>query len=343
MIQDPKVSVVVVNHNRADLLSRCISSLQNQTFNPFEILVVDNASTDESRFMVGAIADPRILWLPQPNNRGFAAANNIGIRAARSSLIALLNNDAEASGDWLEQLVRAASRDNSYGMWASRILATDGQSIDKVGHLMFLDGQNRGRGTGQYSRGRFEKEEECFFPDGCAALYRLEMLKELGGFDEHFFAYADDADLGVRACWRGWKCLYVPHAIVYHQHSSTLGAYSPEKIYWIERNRLWLAVKSLPLPLLLLSPIFTIYRWSWNFAAAVLGRGAAGHFTRKTPLWKVLKTLVRAIIDAMLGVPMMWRKRQLVFSSRRISHSQFLRKLWLYRISARELAFQDKE
>lgn len=343
MSQDPEVSVVIVNHNRASLLAQCLVSLQNQTFEDFEILVVDNASTDESRGIVESTGDPRIHWLPQSVNHGFAAGSNVGIKASRSPLIALLNNDAEAGREWLERLVSAAEDGSSYGMWASRILRADGRGIDKVGHLMFPDGQNRGRGTGQCNEGRFEQKEECFFPDGCAALYRRELLRELGGFDEDFFAYGDDADLGVRACWLGWKCLYVPRAIVYHRHSSTLGPYSPGKVYWVERNRLWLAVKSLPLPLLLLSPIFTVYRWLWNLAAAMLGRGAAGRLTQEATSWKVARTLARSIADGLLGVPLMWKKRRLVFSSRRISHLQFLRKLWCYRISAHELAFQDRD
>ncbi len=343
MSEDSEVSVVVVNYNRATLLSRCLASLQKQTFKAFEILVVDNASSDESQGVVAAAGDPRIQWLPQPVNRGFAAASNVGIRAARSPLIALLNNDAEASREWLEQLVTAAGAGDLYGMWASRILGMDGRRIDKVGHLMFADGQNRGRGTGQWSEGRFEVEEECFFPDGCAALYRLELLREVEGFDEDFFAYADDADLGVRACWLGWKCLYVPSAVVYHRRSSTLGAYSPGKVYWVERNRLWLAVKNLPLPLLMLSPILTLYRWLWNLTAAVSGRGAAGRLSRETTAWQIVGTMARAVTDGILGIPVMWRKRRQIFRSRRVSQPQFLRKLWRYRISARELAFQDHE
>ena len=343
MIHTPRVCVIVVNQNRAALLSRCLDSLRGQTFSPSEILVVDNASTDDSCGVVRSKHDPRIRLLPQAVNQGFAAANNIAIRATTCPLIALLNNDAEASESWLQHLVRAAEADRDYGMWASRILMPGGKRIDKVGHLMFLDGQNRGRATGQLNDGRFQEEEECFFPDGCAALYRTELLSEVGGFDEDFFAYADDADLGVRAAWRGWRCLYVPAAIVYHCRSSTLGPYSVGKLYWVERNRLWLAVKCFPLPLLLANPCFTFYRWFWNLAAALTGKGAAGHLARGTTYPVVMKTLTRSLADAVRGIPAMWRKRRQVFRSRRITSGQFIRKLWRYRISARDLAFRDQE
>ena len=338
-----RVCVIVVNRNRAALLSRCLDSLLSQVLSPSEILVVDNASTDDSRGVVGSKRDSRIQLLPQTVNQGFAAANNIAIRATTCPFIALLNNDAEASESWLQHLVRAARADPGYGMWASRILLPGGKRIDKVGHLMFPDGQNRGRATGQLNDGRFQKEEECFFPDGCAALYRTELLAEVGGFDEDFFAYADDADLGVRATWLGWKCLYVPAAIVYHRHSSTLGPYSTRKLYWVERNRLWLAVKSFPLPLLLANPCFTAYRWLWNLAAAVTGKGAAGHLARETSFSAVAQTLLRAVANGVVGIPAMWRKRRRVFRSRRISSLEFLRKLWRYRIRARDLACEDHE
>ena len=341
MAHNPRVCVIVVNQNRAALLSRCLDSLRRQTFSPSEILVVDNASTDDSRGVVTSQVDPRIQLLHQTENRGFATANNIAIRVSTCPFIGLLNNDAEASESWLEHLVRAAGRDPGYGMWASRILRPDGKRIDKVGHLMFPDGQNRGRATGQLNDGRFQKEEECFFPDGCAALYRKELLVELGGFDEDFFVYADDADLGVRANWLGWKCLYVPTAVAYHRHSSTLGPYSAGKLYWVERNRLWLAVKNFPLPLLLANPLFTAYRWLWNLAAALVGKGAAGHLARETTLRVVVRTLIRSLVDGVRGIPAMWRKRRQVFRSRRISSLQFIRKLWLYRISARDLTFLD--
>ena len=338
-----RVCVIVVNQNRAALLSRCLDSLRCQTFSPSQILVVDNASTDGSRGVVRSKRDPRIQLLPQTVNQGFAAANNIAIRATTCPFIALLNNDAEASPSWLQHLVRAAGADQGYGMWASRILLPGGKRIDKAGHLMFPDGQNRGRATGQLNDQRFQEEEECFFPDGCAALYRTELLGEVGGFDEDFFAYADDADLGVRATWLGWRCLYVPAAIVYHDHSSTLGPYTARKLYWVERNRLWLAVKSFPLPLLLANPCFTVYRWLWNLAAAVKGRGAAGHLVGDTTYLVVVRTLTRSLADGIWGIPAMWRKRRQVFRSRRITSLQFIRKLWLYRISARDLAFQDQD
>ena len=337
------ISVVVANYNRADLLDRCLSSLLAQSYRRTEIIVVDNGSSDGSPRMVRSRQqESRCLRLLElPHNQGFSGACNAGIRLAQGSLIALLNNDAVAAETWLEKLAAAMQRSPDVGMCASKILYWKSGVIDKAGHLMYPDGQNRGRGTGEPDRGQYSQLEETFFADGCAALYKRLLLDEVGGFDEEFFAYGDDADLGVRARWLGWKCLYVPDAVVQHHHSATSGRYSARKIYWVERNRLWLAIKNFPLPLLVLSPLWTLNRWIWNLAAAISGRGAAGNFRRQASLPLLFRAWARAYWDgfSQLG-PMLVQRRQ-IRKNRRISDLEFYRLLYRFRIAARTLAFQD--
>lgn len=341
-IEEPLVSVVVVNRDRAKLLAGCLDSLLKQSLKEMEILVVDNASTDGSRQVVESIGDARVRLLPADRNLGFAGGCNLGISRARGRFVALLNNDARAEPGWLQALVQALQEHPKVGMCASKILLADSRIIDKAGHLIFWDGQNRGRGTGEPDDGQYDLPEEVLCPDGCAALYRKEMLNEVGGFDEAFFAYADDADLGLRCRWRGWTCLYVPEAVVYHRHSATSGPYSTQKIYWIERNRLWLAVKNFPLPLLLLNPFLTAYRWLWNLTAALAGRGAARNFLQVGSPGLLAWTAMRAYFDALRGLGRMLRKRRHIRSSRRLGDLEFYRLLLRHRISARALAFQDR-
>ena len=169
------------------------------------------------------------------------------------------------------------------------------------------------------------------------------MLEEVGGFDEAFFAYADDADVGLRARLLGWRCVYVPGAVVAHRHSSTTGSYSVQKIFWVERNRLWLAVKSFPVALLLVSPLFTLYRWCWNLFAALTGRGAAGNFRTDHSVPTLAWTIVRAYWDGFGGLIAMWKKRQKVRRNRRLGDVEFYRLLWRFRISARVLAMNDRD
>ncbi len=335
--------MIIANYNRADLLAECLESIVGQTLQPLEILVVDNASSDRSCEVAMAFSERGVRLIRQTRNLGFAGGNNVGIRQARGDWIALINNDAVAEPDWLENLAAVVSHKEKVGMCASRILLLGDDLIDKAGHLMYADGQNRGRGTGERDRGQYDKTEEAFFPDGCAALYRRELLRDVGGFDEDFFAYADDADLGVRARLRGWKCLYAPRAVVHHHQSATSGNYSEQKVYWVERNRIWLAVKSFPLPLLLLNPLLTANRLLWNSLAAASGRGAAANFRRNVSWPLLFLTLARAYRDALRGLPAMWSKRRRIRARRRISDRDFYRLLLRFRVSARVLAFRDPD
>ncbi|MBI4446789.1 MAG: glycosyltransferase family 2 protein [Acidobacteria bacterium] len=340
-MSSPLVSVVVVNYNRAQLLKECLESLQKQTYRDIELIIVDNGSTDHSNDIVRSVDDSRVHLTVLDSNTGFAAGCNHGIHLARGEWVALLNNDAVADPYWLEYLVKTASLSPRVGMCASKILIYRTNIIDKAGHLMYPDGQNRGRGTGEVDRGQYDKREEVFFPDGCAALYRKRLLEELGGFDESFFAYGDDADLGVRARWMGWICIYEPRAVVYHRHSSTAGAYSLQRVYWIERNRFWLAVKNFPVPILLLTPLFTLNRWHWNLWAALLMRGPAGNFRRSRSLRLLVRALILAYVDGLKGFPRNWSSRKRLRRKRRISDVEFYRLLIRFRVSARQLSFQD--
>ncbi len=342
-MERPLVSVVVVNYNRARLLAECLDSLLGQTWRPLEIVVVDNGSDDASRSEAAARFPGGVRLVELDGNRGFAAGANAGIAASRGQLVALLNNDAVAEPNWVERLAEAMLASDSVGMCASKILLYGSDVIDKAGHQIFPDGQNRGRGSGSPDRGQFDRLEETLFPDGCAALYRRGLLAETEGFDEDFFAYGDDADLGLRARWLGWDCLYVPGAVARHRQSSTSGVYSSRKVYWVERNRLWVAIKNFPPPLLALNPVLTAYRWGWNLAAAAAGRGAAGNFRRRTSWREMAATLVRAVVDGARMSPVMWRKRRRVRKARRLSDWEFLRLLWRHRITARALALRDPD
>ncbi len=339
--EHPLVSVVVVNHNRAELLRECLASLLRQSYCPVEILVVDNGSEDHSDAVVASFPKGLVRLKRLDRNLGFAAGSNIGIRESKGEMVALLNNDAVAGSCWIEKLVEAMQSSVQIGMCASKVLFSETNVIDKVGHLMYPDGQNRGRGTGEEDRGQYDRQVEVFFPDGCAALYRRQLLNDVEGFDDSFFAYGDDADLGIRARWMGWECLYVPEAVVHHHHSATSGPYSREKAYWVERNRFWLAVKNFPLPLLLLSPILTMNRWAWNLLAAAVGRGPAGNFRRETSLAALLVEVLRSQRDGFRSLGRMFRKRRNIMASRRISSLEFYRLLLRFRISARKMSFQD--
>jgi GT2 family glycosyltransferase len=271
-------------------------------------------------------------------NRGFCAANNQGIRAARGGFIALLNNDAEAQPGWLSALWRACQSACDIGMAASKILVwEDPRVIDKVGHLIFPDGQNRGRGSGSRDRGQYDREEEVLWPDGCAALYRKEMLDQIGGFDEDFFAYGDDAELGLRARVAGWRCVYAPQAVVWHHRGSTLGMSSPRRLELIERNRLLLTWKLFPASLLWLRPVFFGIRMVAGAVAAHRGVGDTAHFPGPGGKWTIVRALISARLQAWRLLPRMARKRREIRAIRKLSPAAVRRLLWSHRLSWREV------
>lgn len=332
--------MVVVNWNRSGLLRACLESLQRQTLPNFEIVVVDNGSTDGSAAMVAA-AFPGVRLITNAQNRGFCAANNQGIACARGRYIALLNNDAEADPRWLEELLRGFDAGGDVGMTASKILVWESRTtIDKAGHLIYPDGQNRGRGTGETDHGQYDRLEETAWPDGCAGMYRKDMLDQIGGFEEDFFAYADDAELGLRARIAGWRCIYVPTAVVFHHHGSTLGRFSAERMVLIERNRVWLAAKLFPWRLLALNPFYFAARVAAGLYGAALGSGEAARFAGKQGFGVLIKCFIRANLAALAGLPRMLAKRRQVARIRRLSDPEVCALLRRFRIRLRDLAWK---
>ena len=320
------------------LLKACVDSLLAQTYAALEIVVVDNGSDDGSDAFIEASYADRVVLVRHRSNRGFAGGVNAGIRVARGDLIALLNNDAVADPRWIEQLVTGLTYGPDVGMCASKILSLrEPAIIDKVGHVIYPDGLSVGRAMGERDCGQFDRVEETLLPDGCAALYSRRLLDDVGLFDEQFFAYCDDAELGLRARLYGWRCVYVPTAVALHLHAGTFRQFSPLRVMLIERNRLWLTVKLYPWPLLAVLPFFTALRYLWNAGAAVVGVGSAGRFAHTHSRAALVLALGRAYGSALRGLPSILKKRRRIRGGRRLTDLAFYRLLWHYRISARQL------
>jgi GT2 family glycosyltransferase len=338
----PFISVIVVNFNGKDYIGECLRSLQEQTFIHFETIVIDNGSQDGSVEYLQANFGSSIRLLRNPKNEGFSGGNNRGICISRGKYIVLLNNDARADCCWLEEMVKAAEAESRVGMVASKIYLDGTQKvIDNVGQLIYRDGLNRGRGRLEADHGQFDQPEEVLFPSGCAALYRKEMLDEIGLFDEDFFAYGDDTDIGLKGRLAAWKCLYVPTAVVYHRYSQSSGAYSPLKAFYVERNRIWIALKYFPLSALLLSPGYTLYRLFLQGYGALAGKGAAGKFSQQYSSVRLLVILLQAYISAARGLPKMWKKRKAAQKITRVSKEEVMGWFRKFGISAREIALKD--
>lgn len=339
--QKPLVSVIIVNWNGQHLLDECLGSLLAQRFQDFEIILVDNGSQDNSaEFVRDRYSHVRLVQLSE--NRGFAGGNNEGLRFASGTYIALLNNDTRTDPGWLEQLVRVAEENPSEGMWASKILSYDNPGvIDNVGLLIYRDGLARGNGRLEPDTGQFDTEAEALVPSGCAALYRKAVLDEVGLFDESFFSYADDVDLGLRIRLAGWGCRYVPTAIVYHKYSASSSAYSPMKAFLVERNRIWVLFKYYPAELILVSPYYTLKRLLLQAYGGMTGQGASGKFTAEHSLFSALTILLRAWFAALAALPKIAGERRKAKSMQRIRRSELYRLFREFGMPVFEIALKE--
>jgi GT2 family glycosyltransferase len=336
------VSVLVVNWNGREHLEVCLTSLTRQTLPGVEIVLVDNGSSDGSVAFVEARFGAAVRVLALAENRGYAGGLNAGIAAARGRYLMPLNSDTEVAPDCCARLVAAADAHPTTGMFAPKILdyAERGR-IDNVGHWLYGDGLSRGRGRLELDRGQYDGEEEIVLPSGCAVLLRRAMLADVGVFDADLFAYCDDTDLGLRARLAGWRCRAVPGAVVYHKYSAASAAYSPLKAFLVERNRAWVAVKCLPAPLLLASPLFTLARLAAQAWGAVTHQGAAGRFTAAHSPLALVGVLLRAYAAALAGLPATWRKRRAIQRRRRVSAWEPVTWLRRWGMGVREVALKD--
>lgn len=336
----PLVSVVIANWNGRALLRECLQGLERQTYDRFEIIVVDNGSRDGSREMIEKEWHGRVKLITNAQNLGYAYAVNQGIRSASSDYIATLNNDAVAEPAWIAALVEAAERDPRVGMVASMVydFKTPGM-IDGTGLLLYPDGSSRGRGRMEKDRGQYDAETEALLPSGCAALYRRKMLDEVGLHDESFFAYCEDTDLGLRARLGGWTCAFAPRAVVRHHGSASTGNFSETKAFLVERNRLWVAAKSFPLWRLAVSPLYTLARFAWHGWAVLTQRGSAGQFARESSVARLFWILLRAEAAGIMGLPRALRARGGV---RVAVHRREINRWFSHHgLSARELALKE--
>jgi GT2 family glycosyltransferase len=337
----PRVSIVIVNYNGGELLRDCLQSVAAQSFRDFETIVVDNGSVDGSLATAGALLDDARV-IPLAENTGFAHGNNVGIMATRGDLVVTLNNDATLTPSFLAEIVAAADRHPDAGMLAPKtLISTERHLIDSAGLLIYADGVYRPRGWQEPDGPAFDAEEEVVFPCASAALYRRAMLDDVGLFDEDYFLYLEDADLGMRGRLRGWRCFYVPRAVAYHLKSSTAGKHSKIKAFHVERNRIFNLVKHAPIPVILLSPLATAYRYGLQGYAALSNRGASGGFIRDYSRRELLGILLRSWAAAARAFPAMWRKRRVIQQRRRITHRELYRLFVRFRLPARELAFKD--
>ena len=270
-------SVIVPTLNGAHLLPECLDSLLAQRYPALEVIVADGASTDGTAELL-ARAYPSVRLLALRRNLGFAGNVNAGIRTARGDVLCLLNNDAQADPDWVATAVEALHADSSIGSVATKVLFSDGRTINSAGDVVCRDGSARQRGAGEPDGPRWDVPGAVFGAMGGAAVYRRAMLADVGLLDEAFFMYLEDVDLAFRAQLRGWSCVYQPLAKVYHRGSATGGG--PLASFYNGRNLIRLLAKNLPTGLARrMLPDIRRYQLARAQSALRAWRGAAARAT----------------------------------------------------------------
>lgn len=308
----PKVAVIIVNWNGEKFLDHCLSALSQQTVAPHEVILVDNASSDTSLAIASHF--PFVKLLPQTENLGFARGNNLAIKhvSNESEWIALLNPDAFADRCWLESLLDAAIKYKDFDVFGSKLTsATNPNVLDGVGDAYHFSGLHWRKGHGVLDARVIENPSEIFCPCAAAAIYRLSSVIDVGGFDDDYFCYVEDVDLGFRLRLAGYRCLYVPTSIVQHVGSGTTGGkHSNFSVYHGHRNLVWTYIKDMPgilfwffLPVHLFLNLVTVIYF------VISGHG---------------NVVLRSKWDAIKGIPSAWQKRRVIQSRRKSS----VRDIW---------------
>ena len=315
------VSVVVLNWNGKKHAEECLHSLFAQSYKDYEILFVDNSSSDGSLEFVKekfpAQQYPQLQVLPSGGNWGQGGGDNFGIKRAKGKYVVLMDNDTKADKDFLKEVVKTAETDPKIGIVVGKLMYYYKPGvINSVGHTVFVDGSCIDTGIGEKDEGQYDEVKEIFSANAAGTLFRKEMLEDtaIDGeyLDADFFTYYEDVDLGFRSRLRGWKCVYTPKAVVLHKVNVSTSQVSNLGLYSGIRNKPFFILKNYPPSLLLKYGPFIFGRWIVSF----------GYY-----LMKFNKTSLKARGDTLKMLPKMLHKRKIV-QSRRTMSSQELEK-WL--------------
>ena len=251
------LTVIIPNFNGKHILKKCIDSLNNQNCS-IKIIIVDNASEDGSAEYI-AEKYPEILLIQNKTNLGFSKAVNQGIKYSNTDYFLLINNDVVLESNCIINLIKCINKDKNIFAVASKMIQYDDKSkLDDAGDEYTLLGWTKKVGEGK-STLKYSTEREIFSACAGAAIYRRKIFNEIGYFDENFFAYMEDVDISYRARIYGYKCIYCPHAMVYHVGSATSGSkYNSFKIRLAARNNVYVPYKNMPWPQLLINMIFLL-------------------------------------------------------------------------------------
>jgi len=317
MKHEPFVTIVILNWNGRRFLKDCLDSVFNLNYRNYNVILVDNASSDGSVEFVKKkygkyIRTKKLKIVINHKNLGFAEGNNVGIRKAlknkRVKYIVLLNNDTKVNKDWLKELVKVAERDEKVGIVQGKLLQFDGKTIDSTGIELYQSLINTvDRGQGEIDVGQYDQECEIIAACAAGALYRREMLEDvaMGGeyLDSDFFCTWEDTDISFRALLKGWKIRYTPYAVMFHKRCATTGIATPFSVYYLHRNNLWFVAKCIPTTIFLKYFIFFLLFNVISFGVFLTMRR------------KLFPAFVKAKLDSLRNLKKILRKRKRIMKN----------------------------
>jgi len=313
-MSEADVWVVIPNWNGAEIVPDCLRSLELQSYS-HQVVVVENGSTDSSAMLIKE-KFPAVTLLEFPDNAGFAGGVNRGIRHAmkhNATYIALLNNDAVVDKDWLKNIVRSMNTNDKTGIVTGKLLRDDEKHFDSTGDYYSIYGIPFPRGRNQVDEGQYDDAESVFSASGGASLYRVAMLKEIGLFDERFFAYYEDVDISFRARLYGWDVLYNPKAIAYHAVSSTSSKLGSFSHYHANKNFYFLYIKNMPTKLFIKYLPWFLYQALRSAVSSFVHLKIASYF--------------KAIFSMLIALPSIIRDRHTIQKNKNVPDEEIDRLL----------------
>ena len=306
---EPLVSIIVLTWNGKQYLKTCLDSCISQTYKKLEIIVVDNASTDDTTNFVKENY-PRCRLIANEKNLGFAEGNNTGIRAAKGEWIFILNNDTKLEKNCVEELYKAVKGKENAGMASPKMCLWD-KKVDTLGLQLLKKGYTK-------DIKKVEWDKEPLAPCGGAAFYSRKMLESVkikgknwkyDYYDSDYFIYYEDFDLGLRARLLGWKCIHAPDAVVYHLHGATMGKFSSTQVFFGDRNRSWTIIKNYP------AKVF----WKNFHWFLILNFATLAKWTLKGKFFPIIKSKFSMLV----GLGKMLKKRKYIQEKRRVNDEEF--------------------
>jgi hypothetical protein len=324
----PRVSIIIVNWNGKENLKTCLDSLALQSFKDFEVILLDNASSDGSAEFMEKFY-PWVRLIKSDMNLGFAKGNNKGFEFAKGEYIVTLNNDTEADSHWLGELVRCLDEHPEAGFCASKMLNFyNRQLIDRAGDYYTIAGTAVMNGANEFDGEKFNRKHYIFGACAGGAIYKRRMIEEIGFFDEDFYILHEDVDLDFRAQLTDYKCVFVPTALLYHKSGSSLKKVSSKSLYYGYRNLEFVYIKNFPTILMVYFLVFHLIYFFLSFLISL--------FILKPHIF------IKAKFDVIMNLNVLLKKRRIIQKNRKVSNSYLfsvLLKDWITPLIERRINF----